>query len=188
MRTLHILLVEDDPDDVDLLEAAFIGDRISVRMDTVIQGDAVLPHLTALQHLPDVIVLDVNLPRMHGREVLQLLKVSAPFQGIPVAILTTSSSTADREFCEQAGAEVFLTKPSTVEGFKAVTRAILGAAGEGRVDFQSILGLFFGKIGVLVESGIDPLVYAPTSLKAYWADADLVKSCTKTGSLPSISR
>lgn len=125
---LYILLVEDDPDDVELLEAAFQGDRIPVRMEKIMQGDAVLPHLTTLDRLPDVIVLDLNLPRMHGREVLQLLKVSAPFQDIPVAILTTSSSAADRDFCERAGAEVFLTKPSTVEGFKSVTRAILVAA------------------------------------------------------------
>lgn len=121
---LHILLVEDDLDDIELLEAAFEGSHIPVRMDTVMQGDAVVPHLTALKHLPDVIVLDLNIPRLHGKEVLQLLKASAPFQAIPVAILTTSSSTADREFCQQAGAEVFLTKPSTIEGFRAITRAI----------------------------------------------------------------
>ncbi len=128
MNPVHILLVEDDPDDIELLEAAFKGDHIPFRMDTVMQGDAVLPLLTSLSTLPDVIVLDLNLPRMHGREVLQLLKVSAPFQDIPVAILTTSSSTADREFCKEAGADIFLTKPSTVEGFQAVTRAILRAA------------------------------------------------------------
>ncbi len=128
MSPLHILLVEDDPDDIELLEAAFKGDHIIYHLDTIMQGDAVLPHLTTLQRLPDVIVLDLNLPRMHGREVLQLLKVSASFQDIPVAILTTSSSITDREFCKQAGAEVFLTKPSTVEGFQAVTKAILLAA------------------------------------------------------------
>ena len=123
-NSLHILLVEDDPDDIELLEAAFEGDHIPVHMDTVMQGDAVVPHLATLERLPDVIVLDLNIPRLHGKEVLQLLKTSPPFQDIPVAILTTSSSTADRDFCQGAGAEVFLTKPSTIEGFRAITRAI----------------------------------------------------------------
>ncbi len=128
MVPLYILLVEDDPDDIELLEAAFKGDRIPVRVDAIMQGDAVLPHLSELTSLPNVIVLDLNLPRMHGREVLQLLKTSAPFQNIPVAILTTSSSAADRDFCKQAGADVFLTKPSTVEGFQTITHAILQVA------------------------------------------------------------
>ncbi len=104
MHPLHILLVEDDLDDIELLNAAFKGGQIPVRLDAIMQGDAVLPHLSELVDLPNVIVLDLNLPRMHGREVLQLLKTSEPFQNIPVAILTTSSSTHDRDFCEQAGA------------------------------------------------------------------------------------
>ncbi|MEO6039600.1 MAG: response regulator [Saprospiraceae bacterium] len=121
-------MVEDDPDDIDLLQAAMKKVQVPFRINTCMQGDNVLPHLTTLTRLPDVIVLDLNLPRMHGREVLQLLKTSPSFQSIPVVILTTSSSLADREFCQQAGAKVFLTKPTTVEGFQAITQAILLAA------------------------------------------------------------
>ncbi len=128
MNPIHILLVEDDPDDIDLLQAALKNFQIAYRMDTVMQGDNVLPHLTNLTRLPDIIVLDLNLPRMHGREVLLQLKSSTPYQNIPVAILTTSSSTADRDFCQKAGAEVFLTKPTSVDGFQAITQAILQAA------------------------------------------------------------
>lgn len=128
MNPLNILLVEDDPDDVDLLQAAFKKAHIAFHMDTIMQGDSVLPHLNTHSPLPDVIVLDLNLPRMHGREVLKMIKTSSSFHNIPVAILTTSSSIADREFCQQAGAEVFLTKPTTVEGFQDITKAILRAA------------------------------------------------------------
>ena len=128
MDPLHILLVEDDPDDIDLLQAAMKKAQVPFQMATIMQGDSVFPYLSTLTRLPDVIVLDLNLPRMHGKEVLQLLKTSTSFQHIPVAILTTSSSATDRDFCQKAGAEVFLTKPTTVEGFQAITSAILQAA------------------------------------------------------------
>ena len=128
MDPVYILLVEDDQDDIELLLTAFKDAQIPFHMDSVMQGDAVIPFLTTRSRQPDVIVLDLNMPGIHGREVLQLLKASGTLQNIPVVMLTTSSSLADLEFCKKAGAEAFLTKPLTVAGFHSITQAIFTVA------------------------------------------------------------
>jgi CheY-like chemotaxis protein len=65
---------------------------------------------------------------MHGREILSRIKMSDDFRHIPVTILTTSSSQSEKEFCLSAGANDFLTKPSTVEGFNKTIESILKIA------------------------------------------------------------
>lgn len=124
LNSLRILLVEDDQDDVELMQDALQDNGIQFEMDIVRQGDKVIPYLKACKNFPNVILLDLNLPKMHGREVLSRIKLSEDFKHIPVAILTTSSSEAEKEFCLSAGATHFLTKPSTVEGFNKTIEAI----------------------------------------------------------------
>jgi CheY-like chemotaxis protein len=128
LNTLNILLVEDDQDDVELMQDALRDNDVAFTMDIVRQGDRVIPFLQACKNFPSVILLDLNLPKMHGREVLSRIKLSDDFKHIPIAILTTSSSAAEREFCLSAGATEFLTKPSTVEGFNKTIEAILRIA------------------------------------------------------------
>lgn len=128
VNTLNILLVEDDQDDVELMQDALRDNDVQFTMDVVRQGDKVIPHLKACKNLPNVILLDLNLPKMHGREVLSRIKLSSDFRHIPVAILTTSSSQTEKEFCLSAGATHFLTKPSTVEGFNKTIETILKIA------------------------------------------------------------
>jgi CheY-like chemotaxis protein len=128
INTLNILLVEDDQDDVELMQDALRDNDIQFTMDVVRQGDKVIPHLKMCKNLPNVILLDLNLPKMHGREVLSRIKLSSDFKHIPVAILTTSSSQTEKEFCLSAGATHFLTKPSTVEGFNKTIDAIMKIA------------------------------------------------------------
>ena len=125
---LNILLVEDDQDDVELMQDALRDNGIQFNMEIVRQGDRVLTYLKTCKNLPNVILLDLNLPKMHGREVLSRIKLSEDFRQIPVAILTTSSSQAEREFCLSAGAAQFLTKPSTVDGFNKTIETILKIA------------------------------------------------------------
>lgn len=131
LNTLNILLVEDDQDDVELMQDALRDNNVAFTMDIVRQGDKVIPFLKMCKNFPNVILLDLNLPKMHGREVLSRIKLSDDFKHIPVAILTTSSSAAEKEFCLSAGATDFLTKPSTVEGFNKTIRAILTIALKG---------------------------------------------------------
>ena len=123
-NTLNILLVEDDQDDVELMQDALHDNGVDFHMDVVRQGDRVLSFLDACKKFPNIVLLDLNLPKMHGREVLSRIKLSSEFKHIPVVILTTSSSASEREFCLSAGATDFLTKPSTVEGFNQTIQTI----------------------------------------------------------------
>lgn len=131
-NTLNILLVEDDQDDVELMQDALRDKGIQFDMDVIKQGDKVIPFLKSSKDFPNIILLDLNLPKMHGREVLSRIKLSDDFRHIPVAILTTSSSQAEKEFCLSAGASYFLTKPSTVEGFNNTIDLILKIARRDR--------------------------------------------------------
>jgi CheY-like chemotaxis protein len=123
-NTLNILLVEDDQDDVELMQDALRDKGIHFQMDVIKQGDKVLPFLKSCKSFPNIILLDLNLPKMHGREVLSRIKLSDDFRHIPIAILTTSSSQAEKDFCLSAGASYFLTKPSTVDGFNKTIELI----------------------------------------------------------------
>ncbi|MBC7892787.1 MAG: response regulator [Sphingobacteriaceae bacterium] len=127
---LKILLVEDDPDDVELFGYALEEYAVACHLDVIMEGDGVLPFLKMQAILPDVIVLDLNLPRVLGREVLSLLKAHVRFRTIPVMILTTSSTVEEREACLALGAEQFLTKPSDQRQFGAVIGTIVGVVSE----------------------------------------------------------
>lgn len=125
MNTYSILLVEDDPDDVELMIQALHDNNVPYRMETISQGDKVVPHLERCEELPDVVVLDLNLPKLHGREILSRLKALPRLQRLPVVILTTASSQQERDQCLQLGADLFITKPSTVKGFNEMIAAIV---------------------------------------------------------------
>lgn len=125
-KPIHILLVEDDPDDVELLESAFRDNRIVFKSTVIPQGDEVLPHLHLGKIFPDIIILDLNLPKMHGKEILQQLKKSELFKQIPVVILTTSSAKGDKDFCMQTGADAYLIKPVSLDAFNLLVQTIMG--------------------------------------------------------------
>lgn len=124
-NSLRILLVEDDPDDVDLLESALRENNIGFQSTVIAQGDQVLKHLELCKIFPDIIILDLNLPKMHGKEVLTQIKSSENIKQIPVVILTTSSAPADRDYCLKAGASAFLIKPVTLDEFNAAVQTII---------------------------------------------------------------
>ena len=125
---IHILVVEDDGDDVELLQQALEENHVNFEMDVVRTGDKVISRLETGKKLPDVIVMDLNLPKMHGKEILKAVKANKKFAPVPVVILTTSSAKEDVKYCMDNGADEFITKPSTVEGFNAAVAKIKAAA------------------------------------------------------------
>ena len=127
-RVLSILLVEDDPDDIELMHDALKDNNIPFMLETIKQGDAVLPYLEKANAHPDVIVLDLNLPKMHGREVLKGIKTNPGIAHIPVVILTTSSAKKEIDYCIQNGATQYLIKPVTIEGFNETVSSIVKVA------------------------------------------------------------
>ena len=128
-RTIEILLVEDNPGDARLtleaLKDAKISNRIMIARDGV-EALAILrregPHAGAAR--PDLILLDLNLPRMDGRELLREIKVDAAFRRIPVVVLTTSSAEEDIISSYDLHANCYITKPVDLEQFTRVTKAI----------------------------------------------------------------
>lgn len=128
---LLVLHVEDDPDDVELLQRAFEDTGIVLSVKVIKEGNKVMPWLDQQAVLPDVMVLDLNMPKMHGREILVSIKADERLKSIPVVVLSTSSSQDDIKFCLSQGAKEFITKPATVTGFKNAVELILTTANKG---------------------------------------------------------
>ena len=118
-------MVEDDPDDVNLLESALRDNQVTFQNTVIPQGDKVLPWLHMCKNLPNAIILDLNLPKMHGKEVLSQIKKSETFKQVPIVILTTSSAKNDMDFCLKEGADKYLSKPVTLEEFNFIVKEIL---------------------------------------------------------------
>lgn len=125
MRKIRMLLVEDDADDVQLLQEAMRDNNINFDMEVIMEGDKVMPYLNNTDMLPDIIVMDFNLPKIHGKDILMSIRSTAALATIPLVVLTTSASPHDMQFAKQHGASRFITKPSTISGFNAAVETIV---------------------------------------------------------------
>lgn len=109
-----VLYADDDSDDRSWVSEACRVIGSSLKIHFVENGKQVLEYLRKeAEQLPSLIVLDLNMPEMDGRQTLQQLKNHPSFKQIPVAIVTTSNNRIDREVCNRLGASLFLTKPDT---------------------------------------------------------------------------
>jgi len=128
-RPIEVLLVEDSPGDVRLTHEAFRDANKAIRMHVAADGvEAMefLKHEGAHEHAPrpDLILLDLNLPKMDGREVLSRIKRDDGLKTIPTIILTTSASEADIVKSYQLQANCYLTKPVQLEAFESLVTSI----------------------------------------------------------------
>lgn len=126
---IEILLVEDNPGDVRLTQEVLKDGRIRNRLNVVGDGVEALAFLRRegdyVDALPqDLILLDLNLPRMSGREVLAEIKGDPLLRRVPVVILTTSSAEADILGAYDLHANAYITKPVDLEQFVTVVRSI----------------------------------------------------------------
>jgi CheY-like chemotaxis protein len=126
---IQILLVEDDPGDVLITREAFAENKVRNKLDVVSDGDAALAYLRrqgdfAAVPRPDLVLLDLNLPRKDGHEVLAEIKSDPDLQRIPVVILTTSDAEEDILRSYNLHANAYVTKPVDFERFLAVVRQI----------------------------------------------------------------
>src|SRR5262245_42699097 len=110
-----ILLIEDDLDDIELLQDALLKQGVSYSMEDVNDGNEALDYIQLNKRIPDIIILDMNLPKVHGRDIIPVIKLSETFSHVPLLILTTSSSPDDIEYAYKNGANKYLKKPATVE-------------------------------------------------------------------------
>jgi two-component system, chemotaxis family, response regulator Rcp1 len=126
---IEVLLVEDSPGDARLTREALRDSNTSVLLHVVCDGVEAMEFLRregahANAPRPDLILLDLNLPRMDGREVLSLVKADPSLRTIPTIILTTSESEADVTTSYQLHANCYLSKPVQLEAFESLVKSI----------------------------------------------------------------
>jgi chemotaxis family two-component system response regulator Rcp1 len=128
-RPIHILMVEDDPADVRLTREALKNKKVHTTMDTVEDGIEAMAYLRkegiyADMQRPDLILLDLNMPRMDGREVLSELQNDPRLRHIPVIVLTTSEGEEDILSAYEMNANCYITKPVDWRQFIKVVELI----------------------------------------------------------------
>jgi chemotaxis family two-component system response regulator Rcp1 len=126
---IQVLLVEDNPGDVRLTREAFKDAKVHLEMHVVNDGVEAIDFLNrrgnyARSPRPDLILLDLNLPRKDGRDVLAEVKADPSLKSIPVVILTTSASDVDIESSYLLHANCYISKPVDLDGFLTVVRSI----------------------------------------------------------------
>ena len=127
--TIEILLVEDNPGDARLTLEAFREGKVINNLTVMRDGVEALAYLRregqyANATLPDLILLDLNLPRMDGREVLAAIKADDRLMTIPVVVLTTSASQDDIARAYSHHANCYITKPVDLDQFMRVIQSI----------------------------------------------------------------
>jgi CheY-like chemotaxis protein len=129
LTLIDVLLVEDDPGDVLLIEEAFEHNKVRNTLHHVADGEEALaflrregPYADAAR--PDLVLLDLNLPRKDGREVLEEVKADPDLRTIPVVVLTTSEAEEDILRSYDLHANAYVTKPVDFDRFIEVVRLI----------------------------------------------------------------
>ena len=129
MRSLQILVVDDDDADALMISEALTGEETQATVERVTDGREAMDYLRGEGQYteprrPDLILLDLNMPRMDGRETLAAIKTDERLKAIPVVILTTSGAAPDIAASYQQRANAYVTKPFGLDDFEATVRQI----------------------------------------------------------------
>lgn len=120
----EILLIEDNDGDAVLAQEAILYNKSDIELTRARNGSEAFQILTGTKSMPDLILLDLNLPGMNGIEILQLLKSDPKTSSIPVIIFSMSNNEADISLCYQLKANSFITKPLDLKAFFEVFKTI----------------------------------------------------------------
>jgi len=126
---VRILLVEDNPGDADLTRDTLESGRLNAEISLVIDGEQAVAYMSRKHpyenvERPDLVLLDLNLPKKNGQEVLAEIKRHVSLCSIPVVILTSSDAERDIVNSYQLGANCYVTKPVGLDAYQAVVRAV----------------------------------------------------------------
>jgi len=126
---LQVLLIEDNPGDVRLMREIFLDCSIPMQLHVVIDGNEAMDFLRHVGAYvgaprPDIILLDLNLPKMDGRQVLTAIKGDDGLKTIPTVILTTSAAEVDIATSYQLHANCYLSKPVQLDAFENLVKGI----------------------------------------------------------------
>jgi len=120
MKSINILLIEDNEGDIMLTTEALEDGRIVNNVNVIRDGEAAIEYFEALKEkteYPDMVLLDINLPKISGHEVLTYIKAHHLFKCIPVIMLTTSSSEKDIQTSYKNYVNCYITKPVDLSDF-----------------------------------------------------------------------
>ncbi|MEZ2236733.1 response regulator [Microcoleus sp.] len=131
-KTFTILMANDDEDTRFFVQESLREIPIAIRIEFVENGEQMLDYLycrgsyaeASNGPFPDLILLDLNMPRLDGPEALTLIRSDPDLQHLPVVILTTSQSSGDILLCYRLGANSFISKPVTFEGLVEVMKTL----------------------------------------------------------------
>ena len=128
-QAIEILMVEDNPADVELTKEAFNEGKLNNVLNVVSDGEEALNYLHKRGRFtdaktPDIVLLDLNLPKVNGKEVLAEMKGSKDLSYIPVIILSSSEDAADIKAAYALNANSFVTKPVAIDDFLEVIKSI----------------------------------------------------------------
>jgi chemotaxis family two-component system response regulator Rcp1 len=128
MELLNILVIEDSPSDVRLVREALKENSVRVQMTVARDGVEAMEYLHQVERgaasRPDLVLLDLNLPRKNGREVLAEVKASPELRQIPVLVMTSSRADEDVQQAYNLNANCYITKPADLNEYVRVVRAI----------------------------------------------------------------
>ena len=126
-RRLAVVLVEDNPGDVYLVRRALDAYDLVYDLAVTSDGEAAIAYLQECEtraRAIDVVLLDLNLPRRGGSEVLARIRSSSAFADVPTLLFTSSDSAQDRERCLQLGANAYIRKPSNLADFMRIGKMV----------------------------------------------------------------
>ncbi|NJD55446.1 MAG: response regulator [Nitrospirae bacterium] len=129
VKDVEVLLVEDDPGDIELIREGLDDAKILIDLHVVDDGIKAMKYLRRegpynASARPELIILDLNLPKKDGRDVLLEIKKDEKLKSIPVVVLTTSASEEDFNRCYELGANCCITKPIGLQEFMRIVQAI----------------------------------------------------------------
>lgn len=128
-KPIQIFLIEDNPGDADLACDTFERAKHPIKVSVANDGVEAMRHLRGqvpdkVNNRPDLILLDLNLPRMDGRQTLTEIKREESLRHIPVVVLTSSDSSKDITDCYALGASCYITKPHQLQEFRSTLLAV----------------------------------------------------------------
>jgi CheY-like chemotaxis protein len=121
-RPLKILIIEDNPADVHLIREALLERQINFTLQVIDDGESAFQFFgeTAGQRVADIVLLDLNLPKISGDAILSRIRQNPALQDVPTVVLTSSDSPKDRNQAERLGATAYVRKPSNLDEFFAI--------------------------------------------------------------------
>ena len=139
LKQLNILLADDDIDDCIFFKEALEQLQVSTQFTAVIDGDQLMQLLTnEANELPDILFLDINMPRKSGLECLSEIKLNKRLKDIPVVMFSTSNSWETINMLFKSGANVYIHKPSDFSQLKQVIHHALPIAAENKFSTSQL--------------------------------------------------